>query len=64
LVKVWKDFGVNVRKSADGHVQHTALTTLIDRRGMRRVDYYGDKWHEKELLHDIRSLAERDQPAE
>ena len=63
LGKVWKDFGVNVRKSADGHVQHTALTTLIDRKGMRRVDYYGDKWHENELLQDLVSLAERNQPA-
>ena len=62
--KVWKDFGVNVRKSADGHVQHTALTTLIDRKGMRRVDYYGDKWHENELLQDLVSLAERNQPAD
>lgn len=64
LIKVWKDFGVNVRRSADGHVQHTALTTLVDRRGMRRVDYYGDKWHEKEVLQDLLSLAERDQPAD
>jgi protein SCO1/2 len=64
LARVWKDFGVNVRKSADGHVQHTALTTVIDRRGMRRVDYYGDKWQEKELLYDLLSLAERDQPAD
>ena len=63
VAKVWKDFGVNVRKSADGHVQHTALTTLIDRKGMRRVDYYGDKWHENELLQDLVSLAERNQPA-
>jgi protein SCO1 len=64
LSNVWQDFGVNVRKSADGHVQHTALTTVIDRRGMRRVDYYGDKWQEKELVQDLISLAERDQPAD
>ena len=64
LANVWKDFGVNVRKSPDGHVQHTALTTVIDRRGVRRVDYYGDKWQEKELMHDLLSLAERDQPAD
>jgi len=63
LARLWKDFGVSVRKSADGHVQHTALTAVIDRRGVRRVDYYGDKWHENELLHDLVSLAERDQPA-
>jgi protein SCO1/2 len=64
LAKVWKDFGVNVRQTADGHVQHTALTILIDGRGVRRVDYYGDKWQEKELLEDLLSLAERGQPAD
>jgi protein SCO1/2 len=67
LARVWKDFGVNVRKSADGEteqVQHTALTSLLDRKGVRRVDYYGDKWHEKQLLQDILSLAERDRPTD
>lgn len=55
LAKVWKGFGVTVRKSG-GQVQHTALTTLIDRRNIRRVDYYTDKWEEKEILRDIASL--------
>lgn len=55
LAKVWKDFGVTVRKSG-GQVQHTALTTLIDRRGIRRIDYYTDKWEAKEILRDIASL--------
>ena len=64
LARVWKDFGVNVRKSGDGHVQHTALTSILDRKGVRRVDFYGDKWHEKQLLQDILSLAERNQPAD
>jgi protein SCO1/2 len=67
LDKVWKDFGVSVRKSGDGQtqqIQHTALTTLIDRNGKRRVDYYGEKWHERELLQDILSLAERNHPAD
>jgi protein SCO1/2 len=53
LAKVWRSFGVNVSKSASGQVQHTALTTLIDKRGTRRVDYYTDKWQEKEILKDI-----------
>jgi protein SCO1 len=53
LTNVWKSFGVNVSKSAGGQVQHTALTTLIDKQGIRRVDYYTDKWQEKELLKDI-----------
>ncbi|HSE86039.1 MAG TPA: SCO family protein [Candidatus Binatia bacterium] len=54
--KVWQGFGVTVRKTAEGQIQHTALTTLIDRRGVRRVDYYTDKWQEKEILKDIASL--------
>ena len=64
LAKVWKDFGVSVRKAPDGEVQHTALTTVIDRHGVRRIDYYGDKWQEKEVLKDIASLAARNQPSE
>ena len=64
LAKIWKDFGVSVRKAPDGEVQHTALTTVIDRQGVRRVNYYGDQWQEKEVLKDIASLANRNQPSE
>jgi protein SCO1/2 len=67
LAKVWQDFGVNVRKSGGSQtqqIQHTALTSIVDRSGKRRVDYYGDKWHEKEFLQDLFSLAERNQPAD
>ncbi len=56
LAKVWKAFGVTVRKRPDGQIQHTTLATLIDRRGIRRVDYYTDKWQEKEILRDMVSL--------
>ncbi len=56
LAKTWKAFGVNVTKTEAGQVFHTALTTLIDRRGNRRIDYYGDKWLEKEVLKDIQWL--------
>jgi protein SCO1 len=56
LSKVWKLFGVNVVKTDSGQVQHTSFTTLVDRQGKRRVDYYGDKWREKEILKDIEWL--------
>jgi len=56
LGKVWRIFGVNVIKTESGQVQHTSFTTLIDRQGKRRVDYYGDKWHDKEILKDIQWL--------
>jgi protein SCO1 len=57
VAKVWKLFGVNVTKNESGQVQHTSLTTLVDHEGNRRVDYYGDKWQEKEVLKDIEWLA-------
>lgn len=53
LAQVWKGFGVTVQRNAAGEVRHTALTTLIDRHGIRRFDYYGDKWREEEILKDI-----------
>src|SRR6476659_2509001 len=53
LAKVWKEFGVHVVKNESGQVQHTTFTTLIDRQGKRRVDYYGDKWQEQEILKDL-----------
>jgi protein SCO1 len=56
LSQVWKDFGVTVKDLSNGQVQHTNLTTLIDPKGIRRVDYYGDKWQEKEILKDIARL--------
>ena len=57
LEPVWKAFGVRVKELGEGQVQHTNLLTLIDDKGMRRVDYYGDKWLEKEVLKDLRRIA-------
>jgi protein SCO1 len=57
LAQVWKIFGVNVTKTESGQVQHTSFTTILDRQGNRRVDYYGDKWQEKEVLKDIEWLG-------
>lgn len=56
LAKVWQAFGVNVTKTQAGQVFHTGLTTLIDRLGNRRINYYGDKWLDKEVLKDIQWL--------
>jgi protein SCO1/2 len=56
LARVWKEFGVTVQTAGPGQVQHTVLTTLIDRHGVRRFDYYTDRWQEKEILRDIASL--------
>lgn len=57
LAKVWNAFGVTVKTSNGGQIQHTTLTTLIDAQGKRRFDYYTDKWEEKEILKDMTSLV-------
>ncbi len=59
LANVWKAFGVNVTKTESGQIFHSALTTLIDRQGLRRVDYYGDKWLDPEVLKDFTWLGAR-----
>lgn len=58
LAKVWKEFGITVESAGPGQVRHTALTTLIDRQGIRRFDYYTDRWREQEILRDIDVLGQ------
>jgi protein SCO1/2 len=57
LAQVWDAFGVRVQKLSADQVQHTALTTLIDHKGIRRVDYLSDNWAQKEILKDIVGLT-------
>ena len=58
LAPVWNEFGVTVKDLGNGQIQHTNLITLIDAKGIRRIDYYGDKWQEKEILKDIGRLRQ------
>jgi protein SCO1/2 len=53
---VWKSFGVRVVRKGRGLVQHTSLTTVIDREGIRRFNYFGEKWQLKDLQNDIAGL--------
>lgn len=49
-------YGVAVAKAADGQVDHTILTTLIDRQGTMRVQYLGYRFDEEEFRRDLQSL--------
>ncbi|HEY7219040.1 MAG TPA: SCO family protein [Candidatus Binatia bacterium] len=53
LKAVWNGFGIRVIRKARGLVQHTTLTTVIDRQGLRRANYLGEKWPVKDLERDI-----------
>jgi protein SCO1/2 len=58
--EVAKRYGVFVKKTARGDVDHTFLTSVIDARGVLRVQYMGVRFDPAELLADIRAvLAER-----
>jgi protein SCO1/2 len=59
LKAVWKGFGVRVVRKGRGIVQHTSLTTLIDRQGMRRFNVFGEKWQTKDVLKDLATLLEK-----
>jgi protein SCO1/2 len=58
LKQVWKGFDVRVIKKGRGLVQHTSLTTVIDRQGIRRFNFFGEKWPLKDLLRDTSALLE------
>jgi protein SCO1/2 len=50
-------YGVAVVKAADGQVDHTLLTTIIDRYGTMRVQYLGYRFDEEEFRRDLQSLV-------
>lgn len=56
LQKVWKNFGVGVKRKGRGLVDHTPLTALIDRHGKMRVAYVGPGPDAKLVLRDVRAL--------
>jgi protein SCO1 len=46
-----------VAPAADGQVDHTLLTTLVDRRGIMRVQYLGYRFDEEEFRRDLLNLV-------
>ena len=55
--EVARRYGVAVAKAADGQVDHTLLTTLVDRQGVMRVQYLGYRFDEEEFRHDLQGLV-------
>ena len=60
--RVARDFGVVRSKRDDGEVDHTLLTSIIDRNGMTRVQYIGSGFDTEEFLHDLMLLVDEDGP--
>lgn len=59
---VARRYGVFHDRPSGGEVQHNLLTSLIDREGMLRVQYMGERFDPSELLHDLRDLATEGNP--
>ena len=59
LKAVWKGLDIRVIRKGRGLVQHTSLTTILDRQGLRRFNHFGEKWQTKDVLSDISALFEK-----
>jgi protein SCO1 len=55
--EVARQYGVAVAPGVDGQVDHTLLTTLIDRQGTMRVQYLGYRFDADEFRRDLLGLV-------
>ncbi len=51
-----KRYGAFAKRVKPGDVDHLFLTSLIDRKGMMRVQYLGYRFDPDEMLRDLRAL--------
>ena len=54
---VTRRYGVYASKAANGDVDHTFLTSLVDPKGILRVQYLGVRFDPEEFRRDLLSLA-------
>jgi protein SCO1/2 len=55
--EVARRYGIFYRKTLRGNVDHTFLTSLVDRSGTLRVQYMGIRFDPDEMLRDLQSLS-------
>ena len=55
---VTRSYGVFAAKTADGDVDHSFLTSLIDPHGILRVQYIGVRFDPEEFRRDLLSLVD------
>jgi len=53
---VERRYGIYAKKTERGDVDHTFLTSIVDQRGILRVQYLGIRFNPEEFLRDVRSL--------
>jgi protein SCO1/2 len=57
-------YGIFATKSSDRELDHTNLTSLVDTRGMLRVQYLGVRFDPDELRRDLLSLTDTPGPSQ
>jgi len=55
--EVTRRYGVFAEKTADDDVDHSFLTSIVDRRGILRVQYLGARFDPEEFRRDLLSLV-------
>jgi protein SCO1/2 len=59
LGHVWKNFGVGVKRRAQGLIDHTPLTAIVDPTRLMRFAYIGPSPDPHAMLDDVRSLLKQ-----
>ena len=60
--EVARHYGVYYKKTPRGDVDHTFLTSLVDRSGTLRVQYMGTRFNPDEMLRDLKNLSGEAKP--
>jgi len=60
IADVARRYGVYARSARSGDVDHTFLTSIVDRGGVLRVQYMGIRFDAAEFLADLRSVLAED----
>jgi protein SCO1/2 len=57
VLELAQRYGAAVAPGPDGQLDHSLLTTLVDRQGVMRVQYLGYRFDEEEFRQDLLSLV-------
>jgi protein SCO1/2 len=60
IQQVARQYGVVADKRPDGEVDHNLTTSIVDRDGILRVQYIGERFDQREFLHDLLDLIDED----
>jgi protein SCO1 len=57
IADLTRRYGVFAAKNADGDIEHSFLTSIVDQRGVLRVQYLGVRFDPEEFQRDLLSLV-------